>query len=170
MQRLGLASHTVTIERRAEGKWSPLVSGGSVLPEEAIRFSAHFGAGLFTHQNKATFTVIDSSGKVVMGPTEANALIGSGNAWIDANAPIYAGAYTVVVTGEGQRIFGLFDKGGHDQTRTFRVSDSAPPPAHTDAPNGSIIEKLTPDIGDLFGSPWSWVLILVGLLALGIMI
>ena len=88
MQRLGLASHTVTIERRAEGKWSPLVSGGSVLPEEAIRFSAHFGAGLFTHQNKATFTVIDSSGKVVMGPTEANALIGSGNAWIDANAPI----------------------------------------------------------------------------------
>jgi hypothetical protein len=170
MQRLGLASHTVTIERRAEGKWSPLVSGGSVLPEEAIRFSAAFGAGAFTHTNKATFTVIDSTGQVVMGPTSANALFGSGNAWIDVNAPVYAGAYTVVVTGEGQRAFGLFDKGGHDIKRTFRVSDSAPPPAHTDAPNGSVIDKLTPDIGDLFGSPWSWVLILVGLLALGIMI
>lgn len=169
--RLSLSSHAVTIERRVGGKWSEIVSGAAVLPEEAIRFSAKFGAGVFAHTNKATFTVIDSSGNVAWGPSSYNALVGSGNAYVDLNAPIIPGTYKVIVTGEGQRAFGLFDKGGHDVERTFRVSVSAKPPAHVDAPNGGFsLPGIAGGVGGLFSSPWTIILILGALLALGILI
>ena len=163
--RLGLRSHTITIERNKSGKWSELSSGGSVKPEEAIRYSAHFGWQL--SPAKAEFTLMDSNGTVVWGPRDANANP-AGNAWIDVNAPLLPGTYTLNVKGtEGKPgTFGLWTS-SHDSTRTYRVSTSAPA-----IPGGGQLPGLPGlgDIGGIFTSPWTFVLLLVGIIALGILL
>jgi hypothetical protein len=163
--RLGLRSHTITIERNRGGKWSELSAGGSVTPEEGIRYSAHFGWQWSTA--KAEFTLKDSQGNTVWGPRSANANP-AGNAWIDVNAPILPGTYMLNVKGMESKpgSFGLWTS-SHDSTRSYRVSKSAP-----SIPGGGQLPGLPGlgDIGGIFTSPWTFVLLLVGLIALGILL
>jgi hypothetical protein len=158
--RLGLASHTLGIERNRGGGFSQLAAGGSVLPEEAIRFSAHFG--LQWSSAKATFSVLDARGQVVWGPSEIQANL-AGNAWEDVQAPLEPGDYKLlgVATEATPGTFGTLTS-SHPMTRTFRVDASAPPP-----PGGGF---QLPDFGDLFKSPWTFVVILGALIALGILL
>jgi hypothetical protein len=159
--RLGLSSHTLSIERNRGGDFSMLSVGGSVSPEEAIRYSAHFGfqwSSSWMH-----FSVLDELGQVVWGPERINTNL-AGNAWVDAQAPIEPGTYTLLgeATEGAPGSFGLIRK-THPLTRTFRVSSSAPP-----IPGGGSI--LPGGVGGLFATPWTWIIILGALLALGLLI
>jgi hypothetical protein len=161
--RLGLASHTISIERVERGNWSKLASGGTVLPEEAIRYSAHFGFRL--RPASAVFEVFDSAGTSVWGPVDAQANI-PGNAWIDATAPIAPGVYTLAVAGETPHPL-LPTTASHDLTRTFNVSPTAP--AHPDP--GATWPKLPSFApGDLLSTPWTWLIILGLIIALPIFV
>ena len=168
--RLGLSKHTVTIERRVGGKWSNLASNGQVKPEEAIRYSAHYGVGWTSHQKQTTFTVVDENEQIVWGPGTYNTNF-AGNSWVDANAPVHPGSYTVIGESEGALpgSWGLIGSGGHALERTFRVSESAPEPAHVDSPNGFSFGDILPE-GGPFGSAWIWVLLLAGILMVGVVI
>tara|TARA_R100001086_G_scaffold217162_1_gene133502 strand:- start:1807 stop:2298 length:492 start_codon:yes stop_codon:yes gene_type:complete len=160
--RLGLSSHTVTIERNKSGKFSPLASGGSVRPEEALRYSAHWGWQWSTKQGE--FEVTDQTGRVVWGPKEAKGNL-AGNAWLDANAPRNPGLYKLTVKGTEflPGSFGTLPTESHSLSRSFRVAADAPA-----IPGGSGFAL--PAIGGVFSSPWTIVLLLVGLLALGIVL
>jgi hypothetical protein len=151
---LDLAAHALRIERNRGGAWSLLPSGGSVRPEEPIRFTAASGPGLSTWVD---FSVLDAAGATVLGPEQVTGNL-AGNAWLDATAPIDPGTYTVLA--ESRR--GLSFRGTHPQTRQFRVD-----PRAAAAPGGGFE---WPDVGDLVGNPWSIALILAALLAIGIMI
>jgi hypothetical protein len=159
--RLGLSSHTLSIERNRGGHFSMLSAGGSVAPEEALRFGAQFGfqwSSSWMH-----FSILDAEGQVVWGPDKINTNL-QGNAWVDVQAPIEPGTYTLV--GEATEgfpgSFGLIRK-SHSITRTFKVSAGAPP-----VPGGGSI--LPGGVGDLFATPWTWIIILGALLALGLLI
>jgi hypothetical protein len=158
--RLALASHTLTIERLRAGDFSQLAAGGSVLPEEAIRFSAHFGWQF--SPASIQFSILDAQDQVVWGPSQINVNL-AGNGWEDVQAPLQPGNYTLLgVATEG--FPGTFGRvtSSHPMTRTFRVDASAPPP-----PGGGF---QLPDFGDLFKSPWTFVVILGALIALGILL
>jgi len=157
--RLGLSSHTITIERVKAGKFSDLASGGSVLPEEAVRYSAHFGIQFQSAWVKMWVTNLE--GGTVWGPEEANANLG-GNAWLDKNAPITPGLYTLHIEAT-ESIYG-FRQRKHTSTRTFRVDPGAPPP-----PGGGVFPAL-PGIGGLLTNPWALVVIFGALIVLGVLI
>jgi len=150
--RLQLARHTLTIERKRGDAFTLLAAGGSVRPEEGIRFSAHFGG---FGSGWVEFSVLDAQGVTVWGPSSIEANL-AGNAWEDVQAPIEPGTYTLLAAGRQGLRFGS----PHPATRTFRVDPRAPAP-----PAGGGF-----DFGALFTNPWTIVAILGALIALGIMI
>ena len=160
--RLQLASHVVAIERVKDGKFSDLASGGSVYPEETLRYSARFGWQWSSAWVK--FSVTNLEGATIWGPEEANANL-AGNAWFDANAPVEPGLYTLVAEGyEGvPGTFGAVSK-SHTMERTFRVDRSAPA-----VPGGGVFPGL-PGLPGLLGNPWALVIILGFAIAIGILI
>jgi hypothetical protein len=125
MQRLGLSNHSVTIERPTNGSWAEVPVGGDVRPQDAVRYSAHFGGAWYKPDlpNRASFTVTDQAGSVVWGGEQTlhDANI-AGNAWADATAPAIEGQYQLNVRSDP---FGPF-RGSHDVVRAFGVFDDAP--------------------------------------------
>jgi hypothetical protein len=160
--RLGLSSHTVSVERNREGHFSILSAGGRVLPEEALRYSARFGYGLAAEW--VDFSLLDARGATVWGPTRIDANL-AGNAWVDVNAPLEPGTYTLLAEGRSASWAGRWSGKTHPQTRTFTVAANAPAPPQSPG-NGFQL----PEVGNLFGNPWTIILILGALLALGILI
>jgi len=154
--RLSLASHTLAIERNRGGAFTPLAAGGSVLPEEAVRYSAHIPPP----GGWADFEVLDAGGRTVWGPSTARSNL-AGNAWEDAQAPRSPGTYTLL----GAARKGFRYAPAHELRRTFQVDPGAPAP-----PGGGGFEW--PDIAGLFGArnAWTIVIILGAVIALGILL
>jgi hypothetical protein len=163
--RLSLASHTISIERnRGAGRWTLMASGGSVLPEEPLRYSASFGP---LSAGRARFEVFNALGTSVWGPAEAVGNV-AGNAFLDADAPITPGDYKLVVRGT-QDVWGrLGGRTSHNLTRTFRVDPNARP-----APGGGMFGDWEWgadgfDPSSWLPSPWTIAAILAAIVALGV--
>ena len=160
--RLGLSGHTIGIERPRDGGWAELPWGGSVRPEDAIRYSARFGGGLFGRRHVASFTLEDAAGRVVWGGRdnrrEENL---AGNAWEDSTAPLRPGPYKLIVGDETPGVLGaIADR--HETSRTYRVSGSAPAPPGGD---GDWLSGITGEGGILGGGvPWPMIVLVLGLL------
>jgi hypothetical protein len=145
---VGLSSHTVSIERiNPQGNWTDVPSQGSVRPEDAVRYSAHF-SNKWLH-DKAAFWVTNQAGQLVSGdPDEffhefGIGVTGGGNAWIDATAPAVPGVYILHVSEKRNP--------DHVIQRTFKVDTNAPAPPSTPG-SGWDIQKI----------PW-WVWVILSL-------
>ena len=147
---LGLTSHTVSIERvNKQGNWTQVPISGSVRPEDAIRYSAHFSNKWLTE--RASFWVTNSAGQLVWGDPEkyyqesfdVPFSTRGGNAWLDATAPSLPGVYILHV--------GDSRNPDHVIQKTFKVDLDAPEPP-TSGLGGFGIQKI----------PW-WVWIVLAL-------
>jgi hypothetical protein len=147
---LGLSSHTVSIERiNKDGKWTDLPVMGSVRPQDAVRYSAHFSRTLMA--DSAAFWVTNSAGQLVWGDPEefhkefgVAIGLGGGSAWVDATAPAVPGVYILHVNEKRNP--------DHVIQRTFKVDTNAPAPPSS--PGGGLdIQKI----------PW-WVWIVLSLI------
>jgi hypothetical protein len=147
---LGLTSHTVSIERvNKHGNWTQVPISGSVRPEDAIRYSAHFSNKWLTE--RASFWVTNSAGQLVWGDPEKYYQESfdlpfstrGGNAWLDATAPALPGVYILHV--------GDSRNSDHVIQRTFKVDLAAPEPP-TSGLGGFGVQKI----------PW-WVWIVLSL-------
>ena len=163
--RLALAAHVLTIERRSNGHWSDLGSGGRVFPEEAVRYSGRFGFQL--PRAGVEFRVLNErTGENVWNAPAVRANF-AGNAWVDATAPRDGGDYTLI--GDSKKYlpgsFGKIVTGGHESRRSFTVAVDAPAPPRGDG--GS----WPPDwLKNPMGNAWVWVLVLGGILVLSVAI
>ena len=152
-------SHTVAVERRADGATSPVFSGEAVRPREAIRLSVN---NAMWGNVEFSITDVHFPPKVLFGPISVNIPPQGGYAYVDTHAPDQEGAYYALA------FTGL---GGHAERMLFRANEAArtapsplPPPQESGVfprligPGG-----LIPEAKDLALA----VAVLVGLLILG---
>lgn len=125
-------SHAARVERRTNGDFVSINSGGYVLPGKGIRYSA---SGLL-FLSPATFVVYDENENVIFEQEVAANF--RGNAWIDVISPTDELQYVLVVHAQSVP----FLTRTHDVSFVFNVSKSAPPPPKT-PPKGF-------DPGDIF--------------------
>ena len=157
-------SHTVALERRADGATSPVFSGEAVLPREAIRLSAN---NAMWGNVKFSVTDVHFPPKVLFGPIAVNIPPQGGYAYVDTHAPDEPGAYYVVAYND----LAFTGLGGHEQRLLFRADEAAKPaPSPLPAPpEPSVFPRLVGP-GGLIPEARGLALaaaVLVGLLILG---
>lgn len=140
-------SHSVLIQRRSDGWFSPLPPGGLVRPNENIRYST---SGIVNQNiNSPDFVVMDEAGEIKLRQSVLANL--AGNAWIDMAAPSEKGAYTLIVHAQTFPFLPFT----HEAKRTFAVSDLAPVPPTPPPSEPGFLDQL---------KQFAWIgVILVGL-------
>lgn len=148
-------SHSANVERRTSGGFILISAGGLVAPNEAIRYSSSWKAG--SVGASVTFIVTnDVTGVEVFRDTAGVNF--AGNAFLDVNAPILEGLYTL----EADLNINFFPD--HSDFTTFEVSIAAPPPPPP-PPGG---DGFIPDIGDI--KTFGYIALGLGGLILGLQV
>ena len=146
-------SHTVTVERRSNGSFAPILSGEAVKPEEAIRLLATGVNQQLFHTPE--FIITDNLGNQVFRRNAGASP--QGDAWIDTQAPLREGEYVFLVIAQSYPFLPFT----HQASTIFKVDTNAPPP-----PSAPPEKGLLPGLGDVKGIVIA-LAVLVGLVAVG---